>query len=165
MDLYLLRHGIAVELGEQGYTKDSARPLTAEGIDKLKKIAKAMSAMELEFDLILSSPYLRARQTAEIVAERFKNEIDYTDLLVPHASPLDTLEELRKKYAKKKSILLVGHNPNLSVLISYLTCPDDNLVVLLKKGGLCKLEFEGKPERDGALLAYLLTPKQMTKIS
>ena len=69
MNLYILRHGIAVEHGAPGYAKDADRPLTPEGERKLGQIAEAMKALELTFDLILSSPYLRARQTAEIVAE------------------------------------------------------------------------------------------------
>ena len=72
MDLYLLRHGIAVEPGSPGYAKDADRPLTPEGERKLGQIAEAMEALELSFDLILSSPYVRARQTAEIVAATLK---------------------------------------------------------------------------------------------
>ena len=69
MKLYILRHGIAVEPGTPGYETDADRPLTSEGERKMRQIAGAMEALELSFDLILSSPYLRARQTAEIVAE------------------------------------------------------------------------------------------------
>ena len=64
MNLYILRHGIAVERGTPGYAKDADRPLTLEGERKLQLIAQAMKALDLAFDLILSSPYLRARQTA-----------------------------------------------------------------------------------------------------
>ena len=72
MNLYLLRHGIAVEPGVTGYEPDSERPLTARGEDRLREAAKAMDALELSFDLILSSPFLRARQTAEIIARNLK---------------------------------------------------------------------------------------------
>ena len=67
MDLYLLRHGLAVPLDPASFAKDSERPLTPEGRRKLEEVARAMVAMELAFDLVLSSPYLRARQTAELV--------------------------------------------------------------------------------------------------
>ena len=69
MNLYLLRHGIAVEPGTPGCEKDSERPLTPKGKRQLRQIAAAMKKMDLRFDLILSSPFLRARQTAEIIAE------------------------------------------------------------------------------------------------
>ena len=69
MNLYLLRHGIAVEPGTPGFAHDADRALTPEGERKLGKIAEAMEAMELRFDRVLSSPYLRARQTAEIIAK------------------------------------------------------------------------------------------------
>jgi len=69
MNLYLLRHGIAVEPGTTGFEKDSERPLTPKGQHQLRQIAAAMKKMDLRFDLILSSPFLRAKQTAEIIAD------------------------------------------------------------------------------------------------
>src|SRR5207249_3311762 len=70
MTLFILRHGLAVEPGTRDYPNDADRPLTAEGRSKLRQIAQAMKKLELEFDVILSSPYTRARQTAEIVADK-----------------------------------------------------------------------------------------------
>jgi phosphohistidine phosphatase SixA len=72
MNLYLLRHGIAVEPGTAGCELDSERPLTAKGKKRLRVTSQAMKKLELSFDLILSSPFLRAKQTAEIVAKALK---------------------------------------------------------------------------------------------
>ena len=69
MNIFILRHGIAVEQGTKGFERDADRPLTAKGKRQLRKSAAAMGRMKLRFDLILSSPYERAKRTAEIVAE------------------------------------------------------------------------------------------------
>src|SRR2546430_5887998 len=88
MNLYILRHGIAVEHGAAGYKNDSERPLTGKGERKVRMIAEAMEAMEISFDLILSSPLVRARQTAEIVAGalKAKKRLELTETLAPQES-------------------------------------------------------------------------------
>ena len=98
MNLYILRHGIAVEPGTPGYEKDADRPLTPEGERKLWQITEAMEALELSFDLILSSPYLRARQTAEIVAEALKarKRLELSDSLTPGGSSKKLIELLNR---------------------------------------------------------------------
>ena len=100
MNLYLLRHGIAVDPGTPGILSDADRPLTAKGEEKLAQITKAMAALELSFDLILSSPYLRARQTAEIVADAFnaRKRIEFTDSLTPGANPKKLIELLKRRH-------------------------------------------------------------------
>ena len=89
MEIYILRHGIAVERGTPGCKKDSDRPLTEEGERKMWQIAKAMLRMDLKFDLILSSPYIRAKRTAEVVAETLGQEVTFTDALLPDANMAD----------------------------------------------------------------------------
>ena len=81
MNLYILRHGIAVEPGSPGYKSDSERPLIPKGERRLRSAAAAMRKLELSFDLILSSPFIRAKQTAEIVAGelKLKKRIDFFD--------------------------------------------------------------------------------------
>src|SRR5580693_7851178 len=94
MEIYILRHGIAVERGTPGYKKDSDRPLTKEGEDKMHQIAEAMLGMELKFDVVLSSPYVRAAKTAQIVADELNEEVTVTDALLPDGSPLDLIAEI-----------------------------------------------------------------------
>jgi phosphohistidine phosphatase len=97
MNLFLLRHGIAVERGLPGYEDDHRRPLTTEGADRMRRIAQAAKRLGLEFDLILSSPYLRAQQTAQTVAAFYKMEdrLRLTENLMPGASPAALVDEIR----------------------------------------------------------------------
>jgi len=161
MNLFILRHGLAVEPGTPGYD-DSERPLTSEGKSKLKAIAAAMVKLELDFDLILSSPYTRARQTAEIVAERLKasDKLELTKLLEPQGSFKDLINAINK-HKSAHNVLLVGHEPYLSELISLLVYGDNNASVVLKKGGFARLGVPTLRADRCGLLEWLLTPKQM----
>ena len=161
MELYFLRHGIAVERGTPGYKDDSARPLTPKGRRQLKKISIAMRRMELEFDLILSSPLARAKETAELVAKRHKQQqkVVYSDALKPGGSGKNLVHQLGKLSHEK--ILLVGHEPDLSRLISLLIAGEESITIDFKKAGLCKLEIVKLRHGRCATLAWLLTPGQM----
>ncbi len=161
MKIYILRHGIAVDRGSPDYAQDSDRPLTPKGERELLKIAEAMEALELRFDVILSSPYVRARQTAEIVADIFdvRSKLEFSDNLTPSGSPKKLVNEINDK--APKSILLVGHEPYLSQFVSLLVAGDSGLALTLKKGGLCKLSSESLTAGRCATLDWLLTPKQM----
>lgn len=162
MELYILRHGIAVDPGTPGY-EDSERPLTPKGEGKLKQSARAMKALELSFDRILSSPYVRTRQTAEIVAKAFDaaRKLDFSDSLAPNGSSKKLLEVLDEMDPQANSVLLVGHEPYLSGLISLLVSGDSSLSIVMKKGGLCKLTVESLKAGRCAELEWLLTPRQM----
>jgi|ERR1051326_820833 phosphohistidine phosphatase len=159
MEIYVLRHGIAVERGTSGYKKDSDRPLTKEGEEKLYPIAQAMLAMELKFDLILSSPYVRAAKTAEIVASEMDKEVTLTEFLKPDSNALSLITQINDE--KPQRVLLVGHEPDLSRLISLLTTGHTAASIELKKGGLCKMSTEKLTFGQCATLNWLLTPKQL----
>ena len=163
MNLYVLRHGIAVEPGTPGYEQDAERPLIPKGKRQLRQIAAAMEKMGLRFDLVVSSPYLRAKQTAEIIVESLKLEerIRISDALTPEGDPTILIRQLNELKPAPESLLLVGHEPNLSRLIAWLTSGHTDMVINLKKGGLCKLEAESLRAGRCAALAWLLTPKQM----
>jgi len=163
MNLYILRHGIAVESGTPGYEQDSERPLIPKGRRQLQQIAGAMEKMDLQFDVVVSSPFSRAEQTAEIIAKSLKLETRsrISDALKPDGNPIILVRQLNELNPVPEDVLLVGHQPNLSRLISLLTAGDMDLVVDLKKGGLCKLETEALQTGRCATLAWLLTPKQM----
>lgn len=165
MNLYLLRHGLAVEPGTHGCKKDSDRFLTIEGRRKLADIAKAMKEMELSFDLILSSPFVRARQTAEIVADTLncRNRLEFCDLLVPDGTPRDLVAALRRRSFEEG--LLVGHEPLLGNLASFLVSGSTTCWLQLKKGGLCKLGIEKLKSGRCARLEWLLTPRQMAAMT
>jgi len=163
MNLYLLRHGLAVEPGAPDYPKDSDRPLTPKGERKLGKIAEAMESLELSFDWILYSPYVRARQTAEIVAEAFalSKKLEMTETLTPAGSTKKLIEMIRHRHPEPENVLLVGHEPFLSQLISLLVSGNNELAVTMKKGGLCMLSAERVEHGRCATFEWLLTPKQM----
>ena len=163
MNLYLLRHGLAVEPGSPGYARDADRPLLPKGERKLRKTARALVALGLRFDMIFSSPYLRARQTAAIVAEPFElqSKIEFVDALTPGSSPRSTVEMLRHAGRSLENVLLVGHEPHLSSLISLLVGGSTEFSVVMKKGGLCKLSVESLLAGRCASLHWLLTAKQL----
>ena len=163
MELYFLRHGIAVVRDDLDAGKDAERPLTPKGRRQLRLTAGAMKKLGLRFDLILSSPYLRAKQTAEIVARALKlnRRLELPDALAPDGSPKDLIRELNASEPVPEKVLLVGHEPYLSRLISWLTTGSFELAMDFKKGGLCKLEAEKLSYGHCATLAWLLTPRQM----
>jgi phosphohistidine phosphatase len=163
MNLFVLRHGIAADLDTVGLANDAYRPLTPEGERKVSQIAEAMGKLELSFDLMLSSPYLRARRTAEIVAERLgaRTKLELSDLLTPGGSTKRLVELLNRAQPSPESVLLVGHEPYLSELISLLVAGKETFGVIMKKGGLCRLTIESLKHGRCAALQWLLTPKQM----
>jgi phosphohistidine phosphatase len=162
MEIYILRHGIAVERGTKGYKNDSDRPLTKEGAEKMEQIAKTLQAMEVQFDLILSSPYVRAQQTAQIVGDELGEEVTFTDFLIPGANGLELIGEINDE--KPQRVLLVGHEPDLSQLISVLITGGTEAMIELKKGGLCKLTSDKLSFGKSATLNWLLTARQLRSL-
>jgi phosphohistidine phosphatase len=167
MNIYILRHGIAVDPGSPGFAKDANRPLTPKGERRLWQVAEAMQTLDLSFDLILSSPYARARQTAEIVAEAFKarKKLEISADLEPGGSMKGLVELLNHLRPRPDDVLLVGHEPYLSGLISMLVSGEETLAVEMKKGGLAKLSTEALKAGRCATLEWLLTPRQMALMS
>jgi phosphohistidine phosphatase len=159
MNIYLLRHGIAIER-EDWDGDDSKRPLTREGEKQLEKISKALKKMDLEFDLILSSPYERAKKTAEIVTDKLglEKSLKFSDDLTPEGDPENLVAEINK--LKSENAMLVGHEPYLSKLVSLLISEND-IEIDFKKAGLCKLKIEKLKFGRCAKFCWLLTPKQM----
>jgi len=162
MDLYILRHAIAVERGTPGYASDADRPLTAEGERKLRKVVRAMERLKLSFDLVLSSPYVRARRTAEIVAGALgcRQKLKLSEHLAANDSR-QFIQLLRTKRPLPRSVLIVGHEPYLSRLISLLASGEPRSHVTLKKAGLCKLTIASLRHDRCAMIEWLLTPHQM----
>ena len=166
MELYILRHAIAEERSSATRGGDSLRRLTVEGAGKMRRGARGMKAMGLSFDLILSSPYLRAKQTAEIVANVFglEKKLALSATLTADGNPKDLVDELKRSHSKRKSILLVGHEPYLGRLISLLISGSASLPITLRKGGLCKLVVEGMRYGRCAEMEWLLTPRVMRQL-
>ena len=161
MNLYILRHAKAGERGNR-FPDDSKRPLTADGEKEMVRVAQGMRAMELSFGVILSSPFVRAKRTAEIIAVVFKsNKLRLSKNLASGADPRDLIHELNSDHPLLKNILLVGHEPYLSKLISRLSAGDEKLSLNLKKSGLCKLKVGNLRFGLCATMEWLLTPGQL----
>lgn len=160
MKLYLLRHGIAVDRGTPGFERDADRTLTPEGRERMEQEAQGMAALGLKWDRILTSPYLRARETAEIVAQKLgcPERLEVCEALVPGGSRKDLFKRLQKCEADEQ-ILLVGHEPDLSELIGELIAADPDVAIDFKKGSLACLALDRPSRPETACLEWLLTPK------
>jgi len=165
MNLYLIRHAIAVDEGTADL-EDSQRPLTDKGRKKMRQIAKGLHALGAEFDLILSSPYLRAQETAEVLADVFKmkKKLIFSESLLPESEPEKVIFEINESHAVD-SLALVGHEPHLSALIGLLTAGNANIDVTLKKGGVCHLSADDLHHAHRATLEWLLTPGILVAIA
>jgi phosphohistidine phosphatase len=164
MQLYLVRHGIAIDRENPHCPPDPERFLTEEGIEKTKQVARGVAELGVAPDLLLSSPYVRAMQTAEIFAsavEYSKQKIRKTDLLLPGAEPLQLFRELSKD--KDLSIVLVfGHAPHLDALLA-TAIGSKHHITSLKKAGVALIELRRIAPPNGELV-WLGTPKLLRKL-
>jgi phosphohistidine phosphatase len=162
MELYIIRHAISEPLGKHNEFSDEKRSLTDAGRDRMREAAKGLRALAVQFDLLLTSPFIRAIQTAEIIASAFDvgaKEIQQTAHLAPGASAGALFTEI-KSHTGVESVALVGHQPDLGLLVSGIigsAAPS----IQLKKGGVCCVNVsETVPTLRGDLV-WLLTPKQL----
>ncbi len=168
MNLYILRHGLAAERDPQCFPDDSRRPLVAKGKERIRLVCDAMRALEISFDRILSSPYPRATQTAEIVAAALglKKQLEFRDELIPDGDPRGLIRYVNRLRPVPENVLLVGHEPDLSRFISHLICGGPAAAIGMKKGGLAKLEIATELRYARcATLAWLLTSKQLALLA
>lgn len=167
MKLLLLRHGIAVEPGTPGYERDSERPLTPEGERKVRLVARTLGRLELVPEVILTSPLLRARQTAMILAEVLERAKHLHDCapLAAGGSAGAVLNFVRKHHARAGSVMLVGHQPDLGHLLSLLlTGNTAGAQVEFKKAALAVLEWNRSPGGGDAVLQLFAPPRLLTRI-
>jgi phosphohistidine phosphatase len=164
MNIYLMRHGIAAARDDASVKYDGERPLTAKGTKRMRKAAKGILRLAVPFDCVLTSPLLRARQTAEVLARALAIEDRLEE--ISGLSPESTVEHLLfglTRYQDRKHLLLVGHEPLLSSFAAYLLGGQQPINVSLdfKKGSLCYIETETLTVGSPAKLHWLLTPKQL----
>jgi phosphohistidine phosphatase len=158
-ELFLIRHGVAEERGD-AWPDDSKRPLTAEGTSRLRKSARGLARLGVVFDVILTSPLVRARQTADVVASVYdpRPHIVTAESLAPGGAYHALLTELEKQ-TRRTRIALVGHEPGLGELAARLAGSRHPLE--LKKGALCRIDVEALPPTGPGTLRWLLTPRIM----
>jgi phosphohistidine phosphatase len=167
MNLYIIRHANAVEAGDPQFERDSLRPLSRKGREKMKKIAQALWELEIQPELILSSPAVRSMETAKILAKRLdvkKGRVVATEHLEAGGSADHLIAELLEKYHEIETIALVGHEPYLGSLISVLVSGGEEMTIRLKKGGVCSLSIESLCYGRCAQLDWLLSPAQLVEI-
>jgi phosphohistidine phosphatase len=176
--LYLMRHGIAVERGSSDFSDDAARPLTPKGKKKLEEIAAGLIRIGFAVDWILTSPLVRAEETAKIVADSLASKVplDVCDALKPGGSHAD-LKAFLGDHPGRNSVLLVGHEPDLSTLAARLIGAGRHANLAFKKGGCCLIEWpdpsadrmpdrmEVLPFETNGTLVWWLTPRLLRGIA
>lgn len=162
LELYLIRHGIAEERGPE-YPDDRKRPLTERGIESMRSAARGLDGLGVAFDLILTSPLVRTRQTADVIVEALgkKTRIIGCDALAPEGSPPAVVKELAR-YDKASRIALVGHEPNIGELAARLIGARTPLE--FKKGAICRIDFEVLPPKGVGHLRWFVPPKMLRKM-
>lgn len=164
MELIVMRHG---EAGTRNtINNDSERSLTAEGMEEIEKIAESMKSLKIDVDVIATSPLKRSLETAEIVAKVLKKakKLETWDELSPEGERKDLFERL-SKMNEESSVLLIGHEPYLSTLIGDLISNRPGTRIIIKKGGIAKLAINSLVPKASGELRWLLTPKQLKKLS
>ena len=162
LELYLIRHGIAAERGEE-YPDDSKRPLTSTGMTRVRQEARALNALKVGFDVIISSPLVRTKQTAEILAGTLKEKpaIVTSDSLAPAGTPAGVMQEIAR-HARKARVALVGHEPNLGELAARLI--GARSPIQFKKGAICRIDFEVLPPKSLGQLQWFVTPRMLRRM-
>ena len=162
MMLYILRHATAEEAASSG-DDDGARKLTDRSKEKMRGAAAGLRAMGLKFDAILTSPLVRAAETAEIVSAAYENTPPPQVLpaLATGVTATDAVAALRA-FSKHDNVMIVGHEPQLSAVASImLTGAGDVAHLKLKTGGCIAIDLPTRFERGGGELRWMLTHKQL----
>ena len=165
MDLYVVRHGIAIDREDPKSPPDAERYLTPEGVEKTTEVAKGIAALKMKPDVLISSPYARAMQTAEIFAMAFdypKSKIRQTNALLPGAEPLLFFRELGKD-KQSSTVFCFGHAPHLDELVA-AGVGAKHPVTSMKKAGVALLELKRISPPSG-ILVWLVTPKVVRRTS
>lgn len=164
MRLFILRHGIAEEHGAG--KSDELRRLTSKGKNELKLSFKGLKKLVESFNMVLTSPLIRAKETAEILCEEFNcsKVLKEFDLLAEYGVELKILKMLSEKN-NIENICLVGHQPMIGELIMFLISGKATDSIPLKKGGVACLDLFLPAKAGEVQLKWLLTPKQMQLIS
>jgi phosphohistidine phosphatase len=162
LELYLIRHGVAAERGSE-YPDDSKRPLTSRGITSLRSEAKGLVKLGVTFDLIITSPLVRTRQTADVIAEALpgKPSVTTSDALAPAGTPAGVIQGIAKHH-KKAKLALVGHEPNIGELAGRLI--GAKAPIAFKKGAVCRIDFDTLPPKGIGQLRWFLSPRVLRKL-
>ena len=164
VNVLVIRHGPAgdPEAWKAEGRDDRLRPLSPDGKKDMRQAASGLATLQPKVDIVASSPLVRAVQTAEIIASEYDCEVVTVDALVPDADPAKTLEWIGKQRAGR-TVALVGHEPHLSGLVSYMLAGKPTAFVELKKGGACLLEVASFSP-GSSTLKWLLTRRELVRL-
>jgi phosphohistidine phosphatase len=164
MQLLVVRHAIAEDREAWAPRDDALRPLTADGKKKMKEAAKGLRSIVPRVDVLATSPFTRATETAVILAKTYDKGTPTTvDALVPGQRPSALLPWLRSQ-AIHKTVAIVGHEPSLGALVSWLTAGSERSFVELGKGGACLLDFGERIDAGEAILLWVLRPSHLRSL-
>lgn len=168
IEIVIMRHALAQDRDEFAKTghEDFMRPLVLKGRKRALRVCQHLASWGEPFDLIMTSPYVRAKQTAEIAKSVFvKSALVEVPELVPEAPVSAFLKCLKVKAKSAKRILVVGHEPHLSAFASWILAEEAESFIYLKKGGILSLKFESVSQLSPGtcMLDYLLPPKLLLK--
>src|SRR3954468_10908393 len=161
-EIYLIRHGLAEERGD-AWPDDTKRPLTEEGMSRMRKSVRGLARLGVAMDAVLTSPLVRARQTAEIVVAGLSSRPSLVTIksLAPEGTVADVIADL-EKHAKKPRIALVGHEPSIGELAARLVGSRHSIE--FKKGAIAPIDLEQIPPSGPGDLRWFLTPKLLRAV-
>ena len=163
-ELYLVRHAIADQRGPE-WPNDARRPLTEHGVSRFTEVVEGLAALgEVVIEEIFTSPLVRAKQTAELLASgvRTAPPVKVLKALEPGHGPVSVMQHLARD-AKKHRIALVGHEPDLGELASHLLGTKRPLP--FKKGGICRIDLASLPSAHAGTLVWMLPPRILRKLA
>lgn len=165
MKLLVVRHAAAADKDEFARTgkSDDLRPLTTAGKREMREVARGLRAAVPAVDALVTSPLVRATQTAEILADAYDRKPVTVEWLRPE-SPYEDFAQWARAHREQEVVVIVGHEPHLSGLASWLLASSKRSLLELKKAGSCLLEVEGAFGASSATLLWSIGPKQLRAI-
>ena len=162
VELYLVRHAIAAERGPE-WPDDSKRPLTERGIERFREIVDGLVWLDVQVDIVLTSPLVRAKQTAQYLSSGLPSRppLSIAETLAPGHVPAEIMEAVAREARNHKRLALVGHEPDLGELAGWLL--GTKRAIPFKKGGACRIDLDSVTARHGTL-CWHLPPKALRKL-
>ena len=158
MRVILFRHGPAARRDSKRWPDDRMRPLTSLGAQLVRAAAEGLARIEPNVEQVMSSPFARSRQTARVLADVLETgEVEELEALGPEGPVADVLADLSARVSDR-SLVLVGHQPDLGFLAGWLLFGSPTSLPL-RKAGACSIRFEGAPREGAGRLGWFLPPK------
>ena len=162
VELYIVRHAIAAERGP-AWPDDSKRPLTERGVERFKEVVDGLVWLGVQIDIVLTSPLVRAKQTAEFLSSGLpaKPPVKVADALAPGHAPAEVMDQVAREARGKSHVAVVGHEPDLGELAGWLL--GTRRAIPMKKGGVCRIDLDSLSARHGTMVWHL-PPKALRKL-